>query len=123
MSGQLSLETHCLALGDVYNFGPTFRAENSETKRHLAEFTMLEVELAFAGMSQAMDSAEGLLKRLTKIVLTDCEEEIDFFTMQYDKTLKDRLLRLGGEGEQAFKRIAYTDAVKLLQAEIAKDER
>ena len=117
VSGQLSLETHCLALGDCYNFGPTFRAEKSETKRHLAEFTMLEVEVAFGGLKEAMDNAEELLKGVTRRVLQNCDEDISFFTKMYDDSLKSRLESLV---ETDFARISYSDAIVVLKEEVSK---
>jgi len=118
VSGQLSLETHCLALGNVYTFGPTFRAEKSETKRHLAEFNMLEVEVAFGGMVEAMESVEATIKGVVKRVLEKNAEDIEFFNKMYDDTLLSRLNTLVST---PFATISYTDAVALLQAEIAKD--
>eukprot|EP00957_Ditylum_brightwellii_P130616 9964296-Ditylum_brightwellii.AAC.1 len=91
VSGQLGGETHACALGDVYTFGPTFRAENSQTARHLAEFHMVEPEMAFADLTSAMDNAEGMLKYVVKDVLEKCKEDLTFFNNFYDKGLMKRL--------------------------------
>lgn len=118
VSGQLAAETHACALGDVYTFGPTFRAENSQTTRHLAEFNMLEPEMAFADLPAAMDNAENMLKYVVKHVLDTCDEDLTFFAKFYDEKLKDRLDKLVN---QPFTRCAYRDAITYLQEEIAKD--
>lgn len=118
VSGQLSGETYACALGDIYTFGPTFRAENSQTTRHLAEFHMIEPEMAFADLFAAMDNAEGYVKHTVKHVLKTCQTDLDFFGKFMDKTLMERLTKLV---EQPFVRIPYREAVKLLQEEIAKD--
>mmetsp|Transcript_28908 Transcript_28908/g.41423 ORF Transcript_28908/g.41423 Transcript_28908/m.41423 type:complete len:571 (-) Transcript_28908:216-1928(-) len=118
VSGQLGAETHACALGDVYTFGPTFRAENSQTSRHLAEFNMVEPEMAFADLESAMDNAEAMLKTVVKTVLDNCEEDLLFFVNFYDKGLKERLEKLV---TKPFIRLPYRDAIKYLQEEIAKD--
>ena len=118
VSGQLSAETYACAMGDVYTFGPTFRAENSQTTRHLAEFNMVEPEMAFADLSTAMQNAEDMLKFVVKQVLENCEEDLDFFSSFYDKGLKDRLTKLV---EKPFARVSYREAIEYLQEEIAKD--
>jgi len=118
VSGQLGAETHACALGDVYTFGPTFRAENSQTTRHLAEFNMVEPEMAFADLTSAMDNAEAMLKTTVKAVLDNRQEDLEFFRSFYDKDLKDRLEKLVS---QPFARVEYRDAIKYLQEEIAKD--
>ncbi|KAG5186527.1 Asparaginyl-tRNA synthetase [Tribonema minus] len=118
VSGQLSAETHACALGDVYTFGPTFRAENSQTTRHLAEFNMIEPEMAFADLIDDMDNAEAFVKHVVSHVLQNCRSDLDFFAGFYDKGLFDKLQRLV---DQPFARIEYTAAVKLLQEEIAMD--
>jgi len=118
VSGQLGAETHACALGDVYTFGPTFRAENSQTTRHLAEFNMVEPEMAFADLTSAMDNAEAMLKTTVKAVLDNRQEDLEFFRSFYDKGLKDRLEKLVS---QPFARVEYRDAIKYLQEEIAKD--
>ncbi|CAM9437407.1 unnamed protein product, partial [Phaeothamnion confervicola] len=118
VSGQLSAETHACALGDVYTFGPTFRAENSQTARHLAEFNMIEPEMAFADLQDDMDNAEAFVKSVVSHVLRECREDLEFFAKFYDKRLFERLEQLVG---QPFARVTYTDAVEMLQAEIKKD--
>lgn len=118
VSGQLGAETHACALGDVYTFGPTFRAENSQTTRHLAEFHMLEPEMAFADLDSAMNNAEQMLKFVVKHVLENSEEDLQFFKKFYDKALQERLTKLV---EQPFVRISYREAIGYLQEEIAKD--
>jgi asparaginyl-tRNA synthetase len=118
VSGQLAAETHACALGDVYTFGPTFRAENSQTTRHLAEFNMIEPEMAFADLQDDMDNAEAFVKHVTAHVLQNCEDDLAFFSQFYDKELLGRLERLVIE---PFVRVKYEDAVDLLRAEISKD--
>lgn len=118
VSGQLAAETHACALGDVYTFGPTFRAENSQTTRHLAEFNMLEPEMAFADLNAAMDNAESMLKYVVKHVVETCDEDLTFFGKFYDKQLKKRLDTLV---TAPFARCTYRDAIGYLQEEIAKD--
>jgi asparaginyl-tRNA synthetase len=118
VSGQLGAETHACALGDVYTFGPTFRAENSQTSRHLAEFHMLEPEMAFADLDSAMNNAESMLKFVVAHVLESSGEDLKFFQSFYDKGLQERLQKLV---EQPFVRISYREAVAILQEEIAKD--
>jgi len=118
VSGQLGGETYASALGDIYTFGPTFRAENSQTTRHLAEFHMVEPEMAFADLDSAMENAEQMLKFVVKHVLDNCEEDLTFFGKFYDKGLIARLEKLVA---QPFVRISYRDAIKYLQDEIAKD--
>jgi len=117
-SGQLGAETHATALGDVYTFGPTFRAENSQTTRHLAEFHMVEPEMAFCDLNGAMDNAEAMLKFTVKRVLDNCQEDLGFFQQFYDKGLQKRLEKLV---DQPFVRVSYREAIEILQEEIAKD--
>lgn len=118
VSGQLGGETYACALGDVYTFGPTFRAENSQTARHLAEFHMVEPEMAFADLESAMNNAEGMLKDVVAAVLQNCDEDLTFFTKFYAKDLKERLTKLV---ETPFVRISYREAIEYLQDEIEKD--
>jgi asparaginyl-tRNA synthetase len=118
VSGQLAAETHACALGDVYTFGPTFRAENSQTTRHLAEFNMLEPEMAFADLQAAMANAEAMLQYVVSHVLKSCDEDIMFFQKFYDPNLKVRLQKLVSE---PFARCSYREAIGYLQEEIAKD--
>ncbi|EKX34562.1 asparaginyl-tRNA synthetase [Guillardia theta CCMP2712] len=119
VSGQLSGETFACALGDIYTFGPTFRAENSQTSRHLAEFWMIEPEMAFADLQSVMENAEAYVKFVVKHALETCGEDLAFFNQMYDKTLLERLKDLV---EKPFAKVSYSEAVELLQAEIAKDK-
>ncbi len=112
VSGQLDGETWACALGKIYTFGPTFRAENSNTRRHLAEFWMIEPEIAFADIDDDAQLAEDYLRHLFKAVLANCPEDLDFFNKFVDKTLKDRLAKLA---DSPFKRISYTEAVSILE--------
>lgn len=120
VSGQLSGETYACALGDIYTFGPTFRAENSQTTRHLAEFNMIEPEMAFADLWAAMSNAEAFVKHVIGYAMAKCPDDITFFEKFVDtsKTLRERLEKVVNE---PFVRLAYKDAVVLLQEEIAKD--
>ena len=111
VSGQLSAEMFALALGDVYTFGPTFRAENSNTSRHVAEFWMLEPEMAFCDLKENMDHGEELVKYLTWHAITECSEDMNLFTSFVDKSLPklfDTLLKT------EFGRISYTEAIEIL---------
>jgi asparaginyl-tRNA synthetase len=111
VSGQLNAETYATALSNVYTFGPTFRAENSNTSRHLAEFWMIEPEIAFANLEMTMDLAEKYVKFLTHHVLENCKEDITFFNKFIDKTL---LARLEALTQDPFEKITYTAAINLL---------
>ena len=112
VSGQLNCENFAMAFGDVYTFGPTFRAENSNTARHAAEFWMVEPELAFADLGDYMDNAEALIKYIIKYVMDRCPDEINFFNSFVDKGLKERLEHVAGSD---FGRVSYTEAVELLK--------
>ncbi|MBC2580925.1 asparagine--tRNA ligase [Clostridium sp. DJ247] len=112
VSGQLSAETLALAFRNVYTFGPTFRAENSNTARHAAEFWMIEPEMAFAELVDYMDVAEELVKYIIKYVLKNAPEEMEFFNSFIDKGLFDRLDNVANS---EFGRITYTEAVSILQ--------
>jgi asparaginyl-tRNA synthetase len=112
VSGQLNVEAYCLALSKVYTFGPTFRAENSNTTRHLAEFWMIEPEIAFANLADDADLAEAFLKYVFKAVLNERGDDMKFFAERIEKTALSRLEALV---DQPFERIDYTDAIKLLQ--------
>ena len=112
VSGQLSVETYCCALGKVYTFGPTFRAENSNTSRHLAEFWMIEPEMAFCELPQNMDLAESFLKRIVGDVLAKCAEDMQFFNDRVDNQILEVLNQFVNS---EFVRIPYTEAVELLQ--------
>lgn len=111
VSGQLEGELGALALGLIYTFGPTFRAENSNTPRHLAEFWMIEPEMAFHDIKDNMDLAEEMLKYLIAYVLEQCADDLQFLNDRYDKELLERLRSVTGK---KFARITYTTAVDLL---------
>jgi len=111
VSGQLAVETHCMAFRNVYTFGPTFRAENSNTARHAAEFWMIEPEMAFADLEDDMNVAEDMLKFLITYVMDHCPSEIDFFDQRIDKGLKERLKHVA---TSEFARVTYTDAIQIL---------
>jgi asparaginyl-tRNA synthetase len=113
VSGQLEGELGALALGDIYTFGPTFRAENSNTPRHLAEFWMIEPEMAFYDLTDNMDLAEDFVKYLIQYALDNCIEDLEFLNNMIDKALLERL-RFVLENE--FVRITYTEAVSILTA-------
>ncbi|MBM3197022.1 MAG: asparagine--tRNA ligase [Chlamydiae bacterium] len=110
-SGQLNGECFATALGEIYTFGPTFRAENSHTSRHLAEFWMIEPEMAFYDLKQNMDLAESFVKHLVKTALDTCQEDLSFFEERYEKGLKQRLEVVLN---RPFERITYTEAIELL---------
>jgi asparaginyl-tRNA synthetase len=111
VSGQLEAEVYALALGDVYTFGPTFRAENSNTARHLAEFWMVEPEMAFCDLEGNVELATDFLKYLFAYVLDHCREDMEFFKRFIDPTVIETLEKLLS---QDFKRLTYTEAVKIL---------
>ncbi len=112
VSGQLDVEAYAMAFRNVYTFGPTFRAENSNTTRHAAEFWMIEPEMAFADLDDDMALAESMLKYIIGYVLENAPEEMDFFNNFVDKGL---LERLNGVLNSEFARVTYTDAIKLLE--------
>jgi asparaginyl-tRNA synthetase len=112
VSGQLEVESYCLAMSKVYTFGPTFRAENSHTSRHLAEFWMVEPEIAFADLQDNADLAEDLLKHLFTRVLNEREDDMAFFQQRIDKTVLDRLRTVV---DSSFERMDYTDAIDILK--------
>ncbi len=112
VSGQLNVETYAFAFRNVYTFGPTFRAENSNTVKHAAEFWMIEPEICFADLKDDMDLAEAMLKYVIKYVLDNCPEEMAFFNQFIDNTLLDRLDNVLNSD---FGRISYTDAIKELE--------
>ncbi|ULB36090.1 MULTISPECIES: asparagine--tRNA ligase [Proteiniphilum] len=112
VSGQLEGELGAMALGAIYTFGPTFRAENSNTPRHLAEFWMIEPEVAFYNIDDNMDLAEDFLKYLIRYALDNCMEDIEFLTKMYDKELTSRLKFVL---ENDFVRLKYTEGVKILE--------
>ena len=112
VSGQLNVETYCNALSKVYTFGPTFRAENSNTSRHLAEFWMVEPEIAFANLADAADLAEEMLKYVLSSVLEERPDDMAFFQQRGDKTVIDRL---NSVINTEFVRLDYTDAITILE--------
>lgn len=112
VSGQLNGETYAMAFRNIYTFGPTFRAENSNTTRHAAEFWMIEPEIAFADIEDNMDIAESMLKYIIKYVLEHAPEEMEFFNQFVDKGL---LERLNNVLDSKFGRITYTEAVDILE--------
>ncbi|MBC6991606.1 asparagine--tRNA ligase [Hymenobacter sp. BT491] len=119
VSGQLEGEIAALALGKVYTFGPTFRAENSNTARHLAEFWMIEPEMAFYDLQDNMDLAEDFLKSLVRYALEKCPDDLQFLNDQYDKELLGRLQFVVDNG---FQRLTYTEAVEILKGAKQKFE-
>ena len=125
VSGQLEAETYAMALGKVYTFGPTFRAENSNTSRHLAEFWMIEPEVAFYDLDQNMDLAEDFIKYVVNYAIENCKDDLEFLEqrlLQEEKSkpqaersemsLRDKLAFIG---ENNFKRVSYTDAIDILR--------
>jgi asparaginyl-tRNA synthetase len=112
VSGQLNGETYAMAFKNIYTFGPTFRAENSNTTRHAAEFWMIEPEMAFADLQDDMDLAEAMLKYIINYVLEHAPEEMNFFNSFIDKGLLERLHHVA---ESDFARVTYTEAIEILQ--------
>ncbi|AMJ67643.1 asparagine--tRNA ligase [Hymenobacter sp. PAMC 26628] len=119
VSGQLEGELAAMALGSVYTFGPTFRAENSNTARHLAEFWMIEPEVAFNELEENMDLAEDFLQYLVRYALERCADDLQFLNDQYDKELLGRLRFVT---DNAFQRLTYTEAVEILKSAKQKFE-
>ena len=119
VSGQLSAEMFALSLGDVYTFGPTFRAENSQTSRHVAEFWMVEPEMAFCDLKGNMDLAEEMIKFLIGFVPEECNDDIELFAKYVDKTL---IKTLDNVASSDFKRLSYTLAVDILKRSEKKFE-
>ena len=118
VSGQLAAEVAATSVGACYTFGPTFRAENSNTRKHLCEFWMVEPEMPFCDAAGAMDSCEGMVKHVVGKVWEERGEDMRFFTKFYDKGLeekKDMIL------EKEFRRVSYTEAVEAVQEEVKKD--
>ena len=116
VSGQLNVESYCLALSKVYTFGPTFRAENSNTSRHLAEFWMIEPEIAFADLSDDADLAEDFLKSIFRTLLDERGDDMAFFQQRVDKGCIKRLEKFV---EASFERMDYTDAIAHLDKAVA----
>lgn len=117
VSGQLEGELGATALGAIYTFGPTFRAENSNTPRHLAEFWMIEPEVAFADLEELMDLEEEFIKYCVKWALDNCQDDLQFLNDMFDKGLIERLQKVV---ETEFVRLPYTDGIKILEEAIAK---
>ena len=117
VSGQLEGELGALSLGDIYTFGPTFRAENSNTPRHLAEFWMIEPEMAFYDLNDNMDLAEDFVKYIIKYALDNCREDLEFLNNMIDKALLERLKFVV---DNEFVRITYTEAVSILTSSTKK---
>ena len=112
VSGQLNAENFAMAFGDVYTFGPTFRAENSNTQRHAAEFWMIEPEMAFTDLKGNMDVAEDMIKFVIREVMRKCPDELNFFNSFVDKGLLERLEHVASSD---FGRVSYTEAVEILE--------
>jgi len=111
VSGQLNVESYCLAMSKVYTFGPTFRAENSNTSRHLAEFWMIEPEIAFADLNDLANFGEDFLKSIVAQVLEHCEDELNFFDKQVENGLLDKL---NAVAQAAFEKMDYGEAIAIL---------
>ena len=112
VSGQLQAENFALAFGDVYTFGPTFRAENSNTRRHAAEFWMVEPEMAFCDLAGDMACVEDMLKYVINYVMDACPDEMEFFNKFVDKGLVERLTHVATSD---FAHVTYTEAIEILQ--------
>ena len=119
VSGQLEGELGALALGKIYTFGPTFRAENSNTARHLAEFWMIEPEMAFYDLQDNMELVEDMLKYLVAYALEHCKDDLEFLNKMYDEGLIERLKSVT---EQPFQKLSYTEAVEILKSSNEKFE-
>jgi asparaginyl-tRNA synthetase len=119
VSGQLNVEAYCLALSKVYTFGPTFRAENSNTSRHLAEFWMIEPEIAFADLSDNATLAEALLKHVFRTVLAERADDMAFFDERIEKGV---IAKLSGIVDSEFVRMDYTEAIAILEKSKQKFE-
>ena len=120
VSGQLEGELGATALGQIYTFGPTFRAENSNTPRHLAEFWMIEPEVAFIDLEDLMDLEEDFIKYCVKWALDNCKDDLEFLNKMIDKNL---LERLNGVMKESFVRLPYTEGIKILEEAIAKGHK
>lgn len=120
VSGQLEGELGATALGQIYTFGPTFRAENSNTPRHLAEFWMIEPEIAFIDLPELMDLEEDFIKYCVRWALDNCKDDLDFLNSMIDKTL---LERLQGILKNDFVRLTYTDGIKILEEAAANGHK
>jgi asparaginyl-tRNA synthetase len=112
VSGQLEAEIYACAMTSVYTFGPTFRAENSHTTRHLAEFWMIEPEIAFCDLEGNMKCAEQYVRYCCQAVLDRCLDDLQFLASRFDKDAVDRVKKVA---ESSFARVSYTEAIELLQ--------
>ncbi len=120
VSGQLEGELGATALGQIYTFGPTFRAENSNTPRHLAEFWMIEPEVAFIDLEDLMDLEEDFIKYCVKWALDNCKDDLEFLNKMIDKNL---LERLNGVLKESFVRLPYTEGIKILEEAVARGHK
>ena len=120
VSGQLEGELGATALGQIYTFGPTFRAENSNTPRHLAEFWMVEPEVAFIDLADLMDLEEDFIKYCVRWALEHCKDDLEFLNKMIDKTL---ITRLEGVVNENFVRLSYTEGIKILEEAVAKGRK
>ena len=120
VSGQLEGELGATALGQIYTFGPTFRAENSNTPRHLAEFWMIEPEVAFIGLDELMDLEEDFIKHCVKWALEHCKDDLEFLNKMIDKTL---IARLESVIKEDFVRLPYTEGIKILEEAVANGHK
>ena len=120
VSGQLEGELGATALGQIYTFGPTFRAENSNTPRHLAEFWMIEPEVAFIDLADLMDLEEDFIKYCVRWALEHCKDDLEFLNQMIDKTL---IARLEGVVNENFVRLSYTEGIKILEEAVAKGRK
>ena len=120
VSGQLEGELGATALGQIYTFGPTFRAENSNTPRHLAEFWMVEPEVAFIDLADLMDLEEDFIKYCVRWALEHCKDDLEFLNKMIDKTL---IARLEGVVNENFVRLSYTEGIKILEEAVAKGRK
>ena len=120
VSGQLNAENFAMAFGDVYTFGPTFRAENSNTTRHAAEFWMIEPEIAFADLADDMNLAEDMLKYVIRDVMTTCPDELGMLNKFVDKGLIERLEHVASSD---FARVTYTEAIEILEQAVAAGQK
>ncbi len=120
VSGQLEGELGATALGQIYTFGPTFRAENSNTPRHLAEFWMIEPEVAFIDLADLMDLEEDFIKYCVRWALEHCKDDLEFLNKMIDKTL---IARLEGVVNENFVRLSYTEGIKILEEAVARGRK
>jgi len=120
VSGQLAVETYACALSNVYTFGPTFRAEDSYTTRHLAEFWMIEPELAFADLNDDMQCAEDYVRHCCAYLLKTCRKDLEFFAKMYDKTCLERVENVANN---PFGRVSYTEAIEILKEAVEQKKK